>query len=156
MNIQKANVEALANLLTAAALTTIPALNIYRDFENAVGSTDEDQTTSVRALPCVIVSCDDPKENIPYTLQFMSHPTIEVQASADDATDTEFSAMVKEVGSALFASETLSLSQRLSAALSPFYSQYARIVSQSTGRQDRRWIARIQLEMLSCQADSGE
>ncbi len=149
-------------MLLASNLTTIPATQIYKDVENKTETVQSDQIINTRVLPCIIVLCDDPREIVPYTLQFMAHISVEIHCSADDKTDAEFDAMSEEVSNAFFDQtqpvgtpiDPLFLPNLLTSALENFTSQYARLTGQSSRVVDRRWVSSFIFELASCQADS--
>ncbi len=165
MNIENATIEAFVNVLKEQSelgnLTLIPIAQIYKENENAVGSESEDGTTSKRLLPCIIVVCDDPKEVVAYTGQYMSHPVVEVHCSADQKTDAQFDAILEQVSNCFFdQTQTPNtpvdpnfLPQLLTNALTNFTSQYARMIGQSQKTQDRRWVGTFNFEVCSAQSD---
>lgn len=161
MNIQSATIQAFVNVLNAAALTTIPSSQIYREVENTLNNVVSDPVPDIRKLPCVIISSDDPKEIFAYSGQFISNVLVEVNCNADDFTSDQFDAMKEEVSN-VFYDQTKAVGmpqdpnfipRKLSSALDNFTSQFARITGTSTRVIDRRWIGAFMFQVASAQAD---
>lgn len=143
---------AAKNHLEAETLESITTF--YTGIENETDTTSDDATeAATKTRPCVVLEAEgDPQEVAPFTNNWRSVLSVNVEASADSTTRTALNTICAEVFSKFGMADA---AERMTHATDGFHCYQMRVLSPATEfqRQEKVWVCSMKLEVIFAPAD---